>query len=208
MPPEILQAASTTLLAFLGLMLVSLLVLCLYPLAAWLWRAQAMTVPQARWAWLEPRCDPEQPVEPAPLRPRFAVGAGVTAGAVGSVLTGLVFAVLLRARSDAALADAWPDLVAGWVTVGQPLLTAAVDIGVASLVAARAARLGSLHALLSAMTCAALMAVSALALLAAFGLLWSEPGLMLAYASVLVVGCSCVAFPFALGVGALSGRGA
>ena len=208
-PPEVLQAATAMLVGFTGLTLLSLLTLCLYPLAAWLWRAQAASVAHAQWAFLEPRWDAEGlPAPPPSLQPCLAVGAGLLAGALGSLLTGLVFALLFRARSDAALGDAWPDVLAGWVTAGQPLLTAVFETGVASLVALRAVRLGGLHGLLAAITCGALMAAATLVLLAGFGVLWSEPGLVVTYASLLVVGCSCVALPFALAVGALSARGA
>jgi Zn-dependent protease with chaperone function len=184
----LVQSASATLIGIDVLAIVSIVALCAYPLAAWLWRHRRVAPTFATWAFLDPPPEPiPMPLFP-PLRPGRALAVGIIAGLIYCVATFLVY---LTNRAD-------PEALAAWTQVGTIALAVVLQAVVALVVAVWLPRLSALHALFAALVSAAIMGLATLGILAAFGLLWDDAYLTLFFVSAFVIGGASVALPVAL----------
>jgi hypothetical protein len=176
------------------LALVSLLVVCAYPLAAWLWRSRPGPLRMAAWAFLD--AHRSQAVDaPAPLEPVTAVRAGVIGGVAYCALNLAVYGWLFVTRESQSQ---WAEAAGAWTQVGAIAFAVLMQVVVALAVAFRVRRLVTVHALCGGMIAGWLMALGALLLLWGFGLLWDDWGLTLLFISTVVLGGAVISGPLAL----------
>ncbi len=196
------QSASTVLVGLDLLALATLLALCGYPLAAWLWRHRRNAPTVASWAFLDVGTAVHLPPQ-ASLRPVPAMVVGLAGGFVYCVLTLVVYIALFQSRSTSA---SWADAVAAWTQFGTLALATAVQVIVALIPALWMRRIAALHGMFAAFVAGWVMGIGTIAILAAFGLLWDDWQLTLFLVSAFIIVGACFAGPPALLAATIAAR--
>jgi hypothetical protein len=197
------QSAAAILVGLDVLVLASLVALCAYPLAAWLWRHRYKAPTVASWAFLDGPSAAIAMPRPPPLRPDRAVVVGLLGAVVYCAATFLVYIALFQAREATV---SWGEAVSAWTQFGTVALALVLQVAVAVTVAAWVRRLATLHALFAALIAGFVMGASTIVLLAGFGLLWDEWQLTLFYVSVFVMSGFFAAWPLAACASAVARR--
>jgi hypothetical protein len=183
------------------LVLLALIVLWAFPLAAWFWRRPPTPADNSSWALLDPAPQRVTLLPQALLRPRLALLAGLAGGAI---YCGLVLMLRIWWRWGLSEATRSDDQARLLLYFGQVALAALLQMGVAAVVAGWVQRLGALHGLFAAFVAGCVMTVAMLGLNLAFGGT-IDFGFAWQTFSLVVNGGALLALPIGLVVAGLAG---
>jgi Zn-dependent protease with chaperone function len=182
--------------------LLALISLWAFPLAAWFWRGRARMATESNWAFLDSSSQHQLWSRQDPLSPRIALTLGLQTGLVFCVLLLIVRVGLSVGVSEAIRQTDQYKLV---FYSSQVVLAVLLQVGLAAIVAGKVRQLGSLHGLFAAWVGGCVMILGVLDLNLLFGGT-IDPFFTWQTFCFVVNGGALLALPITVGVSAVVGR--